>query len=116
MAQPQIIQNVTDRVETAVKSFEKDLKKLQKDAEKRRKAFERNAERQVKKIQKRIDALPVVQRAKTLRSDAVKTAQGQMDALLGTLRIASQGEVERLERKIGSLSRKLRQFEKGQAA
>ncbi|MDJ0789884.1 MAG: hypothetical protein QNK05_24060 [Myxococcota bacterium] len=116
MAQPQIIQDVSDRVENAVKTFEKDLKKLQKDADKRRKAFEKRAEREVKKLQKQIDAHPVVKRAKSLRSDAVKTAQGQLDSLLGTFRIASQGEVERLEKKIGTLSRKLRAVEKNQAA
>jgi len=117
MAQPNnIIQDVSDRVESAVKTFEKDLKKLQKDADKRRKAFERSADRRVKKLQKQIDAMPVVKRVKSLRDDAAKTAQGQLDAFLGTFRIASQGEVDRLERKIGSLSRKLRAVEKNQAA
>ncbi len=112
MAQPQIIQDVSDRVETAVKTFEKDWKKFQKQAERQRKTIEKRAEREVKKFQKQIDTNPVVKRARTLRDDAVKTFETQMDTLLGTFRIANRGEVEKLERKVGSLSRKIRQLEK----
>jgi polyhydroxyalkanoate synthesis regulator phasin len=53
-----------------------------------------------------------VARVETLRDDTFKAVEGQVDALLGSLRIASQGEVTKLERKVGALNRKVRQLEK----
>ena len=116
MTQPRIIQDGLDRVESVVRTFERDWKRLQKQADRRRREIEKRAERQVKRFQAEILKNPVVQRAQTLRSDAVRVVGEQVDALLGTLRIASHGDVERLERKVGQLNRKLRELEKKEAA
>ena len=112
MAQTNIVQDVSDRVESAVKTFEKDLKAFQKSADKRRKTFEKRAEREVKRVQREIEKSPIVKRARTLRTDAVKAVETRVDALLGSLRIASSGEVAKLERKVGTLNRKVRALEK----
>jgi DNA replication initiation complex subunit (GINS family) len=112
MAQPNIVKDVSDRVESAVKSFERDLKTFQKAADKRRKTLEKRAEREVKRVRREIENNAVVKRAQTLRSDAVKAVETRVEALLGTLRIASQGEVAKLERKVGALNRKVRALEK----
>ena len=123
MAQANLVQEGIDRFESAFKSVEKDFRRLQKRAEKRRKDFERQADRRLKRIRRELLKNPVLkraedlrvnaaERAEALRSDTVRTVEEQVDALLGTLRIASHGEVSRLERKVGALNRKVRQLEK----
>ena len=57
------------------------------------------------------DKNPVVKRAQNLRSDAVKTIEDGVDQILGTMRVAPHSEIARLERKVNSLSRKVRQLE-----
>lgn len=111
MAQASLIQDGLDRFESVVKSVERDFKRLQKQADKRRKELEKRAERQVKKLQTELRKNPVVQRAESLRVDAVRAVEEGVETLLGTLRIASHAEITRLERKVGQLGRKVRQLE-----
>lgn len=112
MAQASFIQGGLDRVESAFKTFEKDFRRLQKRADQRRKQLEKRAEREVRRFQTELRKNPVVKRAQTLGEDARKAASEQVDALLGTLRLASRTEVERLDRKVGQLNRKVRELEK----
>jgi hypothetical protein len=112
MAEANFIEEGMDRIESAYKSIEKDLKRLQKRADRRRKQFERQAEKRVKRLQTDIRKNPVVKRAEDLRGDAVKAIEDQVDGLLANLRIATQGEVQKLERKVAQLNRKVRELEK----
>jgi hypothetical protein len=116
MAQANLIQDGIDRFESAVKSVERDFRRLQKQADKRRKELEKRAERQVKKLQADLRKSPVIQRAESLRTEAVRVVEEGVETLLGTLRIASHGEVQRLERKVSQLGRKIRQLEQQLAA
>jgi len=50
MAEANFIEEGMDRIESAFKSIEKDLKTLQKRADKRRRQFERQAEKRVRFI------------------------------------------------------------------
>jgi chromosome segregation ATPase len=111
MAQASLIQDGLDRFENVVKSVERDFKRLQKQADKRRKALEKRAERRVKKLQTELRKSTLVKRAGSLRDEAVRAVGDGVESLLGTLRIASHAEVERLERKVGQLGRKIRQLE-----
>ena len=94
MAEANFIEEGMDRIESAFKSIEKDLKRLQKRADRRRKQFERQAEKRVKQLQSDFRKNPVVKRAEDLRSDAVKAIEDQVDDLLANLRIASHADVQ----------------------
>lgn len=111
MAQASILQDGIDRFENTFRNLEKDWKRLQKRAEKQRKDLEKRAEKQVKKLRTQLDKNPVVKRAQNLRTDAVKTIEDGVDQILGTMRVAPHSEIKRLERKVNSLSRKVRQLE-----
>ena len=108
MAEANFIEEGIDRIENAFKSIEKDFKRLQKRADRRRRQFERQAEKRVKQIQTDIRKNPVVKRAEDLRGDAMKAIDAQVDSLLANLRIASQAEVLKLERKVAQLNKKVR--------
>jgi len=112
MAEANFIQDGIDRVESAFDNFEKEYRRLSKRAEKRRKELEKRAEQRLKKLQKDFRANPVVKRAENLRADAQKVAEDQVEQLLSGLRIATRAEVKRLDRKIATLNRKVRELEK----
>jgi archaellum component FlaC len=112
MAEANFIEEGIDRIENAFRSIERDFRRLQKRADRRRRQFERQAEKRVKQIQTDIRNNRVVKRAEDLRSDAVKAVEDQVDALLSGLRIASQAEVHKLERKVAQLNKKVRELEK----
>ena len=112
MAEANFIEEGMDRIEDAFRSIEKDFRRLQKRADKRRKQFEKQAEKRVKQLQSDIRNNRVVKRAEDLRGDAVKAVEEQVDSLLGNLRIASQSDVSKLERKVAQLNKKVRELEK----
>lgn len=144
MAQAQnVIEEGRDRFGAALRDLEKDWKRFQKQAEKRRKELEKRAEREVrrlrtelrknplvkraeqeaKRLEKRADKVrseirksPAVQRAEAFRKDAEKAIEEQVDTLLGVLRIANTNDLEKVERKLNQLNRKVRALEKAEGA
>ena len=112
MAEANIIEEGMDRIEDAFRSIERDFRRLQKRADRRRKQLEKQAEKRVKQLQTDIRKNPVVKRAEDLRGDALKALEEQVDSLLSNLRIASQADVTKLERKVAQLNKKVRELEK----
>ncbi|MDH3687133.1 MAG: phasin family protein [Myxococcales bacterium] len=108
MAEAGLIQDGIDRVETAFGNIEKEYKRLQKRAEKRRKDFEKRAEKEFKRVATEIRKNPVVKRAESIRTETRKSVEGQVEQLLGGLRIATRADVQKLDRKITQLNKKLR--------
>jgi hypothetical protein len=112
MAEANFIEEGMDRIEDAFRSIERDFRRMQKRADRRRKLIEKQAEKRVKQFQSDIRKNPVVKRAGDLRQDAVKTVEEQVNSLLSNLRIASQADVRKLERKVAQLNKKVRELEK----
>ena len=112
MAQPSVIQEGIDRIEDARRSFEKRYKKIQKQADKRRRELEKTAEQRGRQIRDDISNNPIVKRVDGLREGASQRIEEQVEQVLSTFRIATQGEIERLERKVAQLSRKVRELER----
>jgi len=112
MAEANFIEEGMDRIESAFRSIEKDLRSLRRRADRRGRQFGREAEKRVKQLQSDLRSNRVVKRAEDLRSDAVRVVEEQVDALLASLRIASQAEVDKLERKVAQLNKKVRELEK----
>jgi len=116
MAQASIIQEGFDRFEEARRSFEKNYKRIQKQAEKRRRDFERTAEKRVRQIRGDLRKNPLLKRVGGLRQETSRRVEEQVEQVLATFRIATQSEVSRLERKVAQLNRKVRELERTQAA
>jgi hypothetical protein len=74
----------------------------------RRKRLEKEAEKQVK----RFERTPLGKRLASLREDARKQIERNVENLVGLLPIASSAEVKRLERKVTTLTRKVNALEK----
>ncbi|MAE96232.1 MAG: hypothetical protein CL910_16390 [Deltaproteobacteria bacterium] len=140
-----ILENGFERTREAWSQLGEDFEELQKRAEKRRKELEKRTEKQIKKIRtelkknswfkqaekrrkelekraekfrKDVEKSAPYQRAEEIRADATNAIEEQVDTLLENLRIASQSEISKLERKVNGLQRKVRELEKtrGKAA
>lgn len=113
MAQQSLVETGIDRVRSAVNQATRRIQKLQKQVDTRRRKLEQRAQKEVARLVGQAQKLPLVRRAAALRDDASRQIETGFETILGSLQIASRGEVERLDRKLGQLSRKLREIEKG---
>lgn len=117
-----VVQDGFDRVQTAVRRMDKEFRKLQRELEARRKRLERQlttrsrklnkrAQRQVQRFRTELRKQPLVKRAESLRTDAGK----QISSLFDSFPIVTKRDVDRLDRKISQLNRKIRELEKSRA-
>ena len=97
------------------KDLEKRLSSGRKDIEKRVESGRKDIEKRTKKLRtelrknsafKRLD-----DRFDGLRKDATKRYEDGVETILGTLQIASKGDVQRIDRKISQLTKKLKEME-----
>jgi hypothetical protein len=56
--------------------------------------------------------MPLTRRVDRLRTDAEKAIERSVDAFLGLLQIASKTDLDRIDKKLGLMSRKLKSMEK----
>lgn len=125
MARQGFVESGVEQVRSAVHTANRRVRKLQKELDARRKSVEKElsgrrrklehrAQKEVTRLVQQAQRLPLVKQAADLREDAARQLESGFETVLGVFQIASRGEVERMDRKIGQLSRKLRELEKGQ--
>ena len=122
-----LVQEGLQRVRTAAESLDHRFRRLQKrlDAERKsfekriesqRRAIERRTQRELERLLARLRESKLAHRAETLREDAAQRLETGASALLGALQIASKGDLNRIDRKLSQLTRKLKDIEKNGAA
>jgi len=122
-----LVQDGLQRVRTAAESLDHRFRALQKRLgaqrksfekriESQRKTIERRTQRQLERLLSRLRESKFAHRAETLREDATQRLETGATALLGALQIASKGDLDRIDRKLSQLSRKLKDIEKNGAA
>jgi phage shock protein A len=123
MADASFIQEGVGRVQSALKSLDKEYRRVQKQADARLRRVEKRAERQIKRLRAGLQRSPLAKRAEDVRrrveearSEAQSMFEGRLEAMLGTLKIATRTEIEKLERKVALLNRKLNELEGAKAA
>ena len=124
MAQQNLVESAVGNMRSAVKVANRRLQKLQKEIDGRRKSVEKDlragrrrleqrTQREVSRLVARAEKLPLVKQATSFYGDASRQLEAGVETVLGALQIASRSEVERLDRKLSQVSRKLRDLEKG---
>jgi hypothetical protein len=126
MAEAQsLVDQGVDRVQDALKSADKEFQKIQRRVKTRRrsierrieaqrKSFEKNAQKQMKNAQKQIDAIrknDLVKRVEALGNDVQEQLESGIETVLGVLQIASKADIERVDRKLNRISKKLKELE-----
>lgn len=125
--QANVVQDGVEQVREAVRLVDQGFRRIQKQVESRRRrlakevtsrrrVIEKRAQRELGRIQKQIQSQPIVKRAEALRAGASERIERGVSTFLDALPIATKSDVERIDRKVSALGRKLKEMEKGQGA
>ena len=98
-------QRVQKRIQVRRKSIEKQLRSSRRD-------FERQTRKQVKKLRTEARKNPIVKRARGLQGDATKNFEKGFGRVLGAFQIATRSDIDRIDRKLNQLTRKLKDIER----
>jgi len=120
------VQEGVDRVRETVSSIEGDIEQVQKRMRRefrarsksiekqvatRRRRFERQTERQLKRLQAELKKNPYVKRVQDVVEDATKQIERGVDNVLDALNVASKRDLNRIDRKLNQINRKLSSIE-----
>jgi len=131
--QASLVQEGVDRFREALDSI--DLQRVQRQLNQRRKRiekqilsgrrqWEKRTRQQMKRLRtelrnnsivKELSRNALVKRVQALPRSASRQIESGVDGLLAVLRIASRGDLERLDRKLGQISRKLKGIEQNRS-
>ena len=120
--QVNFVQESVDRFNAAFERLDEERLRLRKQLRARRKSFEKQVtsgrrdfekrtRKQVKRLRTELRRYTVVKRAERLQADARRQIEERVDRLLALLPIASRSDLERIDRKLDRISRKLKEFE-----
>ena len=125
--QTNLVQEGVDRLNGAFESIDGEIQRVQRELSARRrsiekrlssqrKSVEKRTRKEVKRLQSEFRKNPLVKRAESLRKDATKQIESGLDEFLGLFQIASKSDMNRLDRKLTTLSRRLKELEKARKA
>ncbi len=134
MAQPAttFVDESRERIYSARERFDSEFKKAQKDLNGRRKRLERQLsknrksfekefaksrksfEKQTRQLRKDIQKNGVVKQLNRWRNDAEDQLEDVLDSVLGTLQIATQSDVKKLDRRLSKISKQLKDLDGSQ--
>ncbi len=110
------------RVDEAVQFFDDEFQRIQKELSTRRKSLEKEftskrktvekrTRKELKRIQSELKKNPIVKRADAVRKDVTKQVETRVDTLLARIQIASRSDVQRINKKLTALNRRLKAIE-----
>jgi hypothetical protein len=109
------LQDARERIDDEIQRVQKQMKtrrrKLEREFDRRRKRFEKQTRKQVKQLEKEFRSNALVKRAEELRGEASRQIEDAFENLLGALQLASKQDLQRIDRKLSRLNRKLRELE-----
>ena len=115
--------NIEDELERVQKNIRIRRRKLEKRVESGRRDFEKRVEtgrkdfeKRTRKLRTKVRKNPTFKRLDGIRKDATKRYEEGVETLLNTLQVASKGDVQRIDRKISQLSKKLKEMERAKKA
>jgi hypothetical protein len=117
-----IVQGSIDRFQTAFETIEGDVRKFQKNLRSQRKdlekRFEKSRTRLEKQTRQRVNRVmtdvrkrPAYKRLESVRKDVGKRVDEGVENVLGAFGVASRSQVQRLDRKLNQMNKKLRELE-----
>jgi uncharacterized protein YukE len=118
-----LVKEGVERINDALHSIDDEFQRVQKELKTRRQSVEKqlnrkrkNVERRTRKelnrLQSELKKSPLVKRAKSLQKDLTKEVEAGVDSFLGLIRVASKADVERIDKKLATLNRHLKEIEK----
>lgn len=123
MAEPETLSEEREsRINEAVQFFDDEFQRIQKELSTRRKSFEKEfaskrktvekrTRKELKRIQSELKKSPIVKRADAVRKDVTKQVESRVDTLLERMQIASRSDMQRINKKLTTLNRRLKAIE-----
>jgi hypothetical protein len=105
------VQFFDDEFQRVQKELSTRRKALEKEFATRRKTVERRTRKELKRIQSELKKNPIVKRADAVRKDVTKQVETRVDSLLGLMQVASRSDVQRINKKLTTLNRRLKAIE-----
>jgi hypothetical protein len=105
------VQFFDDEFQRVQKELSTRRKSLEKEFATRRKTVERRTRKELKRIQLELKKNSIVKRADAVRKDVTKQVETRVDSLLGLMQIASKSDVQRINKKLTTLNRRLKEIE-----
>lgn len=94
------------------RKIEKQLAANRRGLEKRVESGRKDLEKRTRKLRAEVRKSPTFKRLESLRKDAARRYEEGVETFLNALQIASKSDVQRIDRKISQLHRKLKEMEK----
>jgi hypothetical protein len=105
------VQFIDDEFQRVQKELGARRKSLEKEFESKRKTVEKRTRKELKRIQSELKKNPIVKRADAVRKDVTKQVETRVDSLLGLMQVASRSDVQRINKKLTTLNRRLKAIE-----
>ncbi len=105
------VQFFDDEFQRVQKELSARRKSLEKEFASKRKTVEKRTRKELKRIQSELKKSPIVKRADAARKDVTKRVEARVDALLGLMQIASKSDVQQINKKLTTLTRRLKAIE-----
>ena len=105
------VQFVDDEFQRVQKELSARRKSLEKEFASKRKTVEKRTRKELKRIQTELKKNPIVKRADAVRKDVTKQVETRVDSLLGMMQVASRSDVQRINRKLTTLNKRLKAIE-----
>ncbi len=105
------VQFIDDEFQRVQKELSARRKSLEKEFATRRKTVERRTRKELKRIQSELKKNSIIKRADTVRKDVTKQVETRVDTLLARIQIASRSDVQRINKKLTALNRRLKAIE-----
>ena len=117
-----VLETGIDQIQSAVRVLDRRFRRLQRQlttrrrrlgrqVTSRRRALERRAQRQISRLRRQ----RLVKRAEALREDVTRQVEQGLSGLFETLPLATKRDVQRIDRRVSQLNRKLRDLEQASA-
>ncbi len=105
------VQFFDDEFQRVQKELSTRRKSLEKEFATKRKSVEKRTRKELKRIQSELKKSPIVKRADAVRKDITKRVEARVDTLLGLMQVASKSDVQRINKKLTTLNRRLKAIE-----
>ena len=105
------VQFLDDEFQRVQKELNERRKSLEKEFASKRKTVEKRTRKELKRFQLELKKNPIAQRAEAVRKDVTKEVETRVDSLLGLMQVASRSDVQRLNKKLTTLTRRLKAIE-----
>jgi hypothetical protein len=105
------VQFIDDEFQRVQKELSARRKSLEKEFASKRQTVEKRTRKELKRIQSELKKNPIVKRADAVRKDVTKQVETRVDSLLGLMQVASRSDVQRINKKLTTLTRRLKAIE-----